>query len=110
MCNLHCITLFALVLNFLALVLHILHSFLSQSESSNFFMYIISLVTTFAKWLFSHFSKSSHFSNSMYFIDPLLAQPSSNVILESFSVFFCISFFSGLGRALAAYEAAEKEL
>ena len=41
MCNLHCITLFALVLNFFALVLHILHSFLSQSELSNFVMYII---------------------------------------------------------------------
>ena len=43
MCNLHCITLFALVLHFFALVLHILHSFLSQSESSNFIMYIINL-------------------------------------------------------------------
>ena len=42
--NLHCITLFALVLNFFALVLHILHSFLSQSESSNFFMCIISQI------------------------------------------------------------------
>ena len=42
MCNLHCITLFALVLHFFALVLHILHSFLSQSESSNFVMNIIS--------------------------------------------------------------------
>ena len=44
MCNLHCITLFALVLNFFALVLHILHSFLSQSELSNFVMYIIIIV------------------------------------------------------------------
>ena len=42
--NLHCITLFALVLNFFALVLHILHSFLSQSESSNFFMCIIIII------------------------------------------------------------------
>ena len=45
MCNLHCITLFALVLHFFALVLHILHSFLSQSESSNFVMYIIKTET-----------------------------------------------------------------
>jgi len=36
MCNLHNISLFALVL-------HILHSFLSQSELSNFFVYIIRL-------------------------------------------------------------------
>lgn len=43
MCNLHCIALFALVLHVFALVLHILHSFLSQSESSNFFVYIISI-------------------------------------------------------------------
>ena len=45
--NLHCITLFALVLNFFALVLHILHSFLSQSESSNFVMYIINTIKHF---------------------------------------------------------------
>ena len=44
MCNLHCITLFALVLNFFALVLHILHCFLSQSELSNFVVYIISVI------------------------------------------------------------------
>ena len=37
MCNLHCITHFALVL-------HILHSFLSQSELSNFFVFIIRIV------------------------------------------------------------------
>ena len=45
MCNLHCITLLALVLHFFALVLHILHSLLSQSESSNFAMYIINTFT-----------------------------------------------------------------
>ena len=48
MCNLHCITLFALVflvLHIFTLVLHILHSFLSQSELSNFFVYIINVVT-----------------------------------------------------------------
>ena len=37
---------------FFALVLHILHSFLSQSESSNFIMYIISFVIAFWFLLF----------------------------------------------------------
>ena len=38
------ITLFALVLHVFAVVLHILHSFLSQSESSNFFVYIVIII------------------------------------------------------------------
>ena len=46
MCNLHCITLFALVLHFSALVLDILHSFLRQSEHSNFAMSIIIIIIT----------------------------------------------------------------
>ena len=56
MCNLHCITLFALVLNFFALVLHILHSFLSQSELSNFFMCIINVSTKSDRYT-AHYKK-----------------------------------------------------
>ena len=55
------ITLFAHVLHFFALVLHILHSFLRQSESSNFFMYVIGEKTVTRKWTIPH----AHFYHSV---------------------------------------------
>ena len=45
------------MLNFFALVLHILHSLLSQSESSNFFMYIITTLIIRARAILLVFEK-----------------------------------------------------